>query len=244
MAKTAKRPVGRPKGTGSQQIYDELRGRILRLKLSPGVDLNENDLVEEFGVSRTPVREALIRLTSDGFVRMLPNRGARVMPLDVDEVPELFEALELCMRATTRWAAVRRTDGDLEELRRLGRAFAAAADADDFFAMSDVNKDFHMAVAACGGNRFVTKLYEILLSDSLRLANLSLSAAISTVTSHKEYFAEIVAQHERIIDLIAKGDAEGADELAGAHARKFRDRLLHYMKNSLANDVRVEAIER
>lgn len=244
MADGAKRPVGRPKGTGSQQIYDELRGRILRLEMSPGVDLNENELVEEFGVSRTPVREALIRLASDGFVRMSPNRGCRVMPLDLDEVPELFEAMELCMRATARWAAVRRSEPDLEELRRLCQAFTAAAEADDYFAMSEVNKDFHMAVAACGGNRFVTKLYETLLSDSLRLANLSLSMAIVSATSHKEYFAEIVAQHERMIDLIAARDADGADALAGAHARKFRARLLAYLESSLADDVRIHMIER
>ena len=244
MAKAAKRPVGRPKGTGSQQIYDELRGRILRLEMSPGVDLNENDLVEEFGVSRTPVREALIRLASDGFVSVLPNRGARVMPLDIDEVPELFEALELCMRATTRWAAVRRTEENLEELRRLSHAFAAAAEADDYFAMSEVNKDFHMSVAKCGGNRFVSKLYEILLSDSLRLANLSLGSAIDTVNSYKEYFAEIVTQHERMIDLIATRDADGADELAGDHARTFRDRLVAYLESNLAKDVRLRAIER
>ena len=244
MAEVAKRRIGRPKGTGSQQIYDELRGRILRLEMPPGMDLNENDLVEEFGVSRTPVREALIRLTSDGFVRMLPNRGARVVPLDVDEVPELFEALELCMRATTRWAAVRRTEKDLEELRRHSQAFTAAAEADDYFAMSEANKNFHMAVAACGGNRFVTKLYEILLSDSLRLANLTLSAAIVSVNTYKEYFAEIVTQHERMIDLIAAGDADGADALAGAHAHKFRARLLAFLESSLAADVRIHAIER
>ena len=244
MAGSAKRPVGRPKGTGSQQIYDELRGRILRLELPPGVDLNENDMVEEFGVSRTPVREALIRLTSDGFVSMLPNRGARVMPLEVNEVPELFEALELCMRATTRWAAVRRTERDLEDLRRLSQAFTAAAAADSYFSMSEVNKDFHMAVAACGGNRFVSKLYEILLSDTLRLANLSLFSTMVTVTSYKEHFAEIIDQHERMIELIAAGDADGADELAGAHARKFRARVVTYLESSLADDVRIHEIER
>ena len=244
MADAAKRPIGRPKGTGSQQIYDELRGRILHLDMPPGLDINENDLVEEFGVSRTPVREALIRLASDGFVRMLPNRGARVTPLDVDEVPELFEALELCMRATTRWAAVRRSEEDLEELRRLSRAFTAAAEADDNLGMSEVNKDFHMAVAACGGNRFVSKFYESLLSDTLRLANLSLFSTIVTVISYREHFAEIIAQHERMIELIAARDADGAEELAGAHARKFRNRVLTFLGNSLAEDVRLSAIER
>ena len=244
MAEAAKRLIGRPKGTGSQHIYDVLRSKILRLELSPGADFNENELVDEFGVSRTPVREALIRLASDGFVRMLPNRSARVMPLDVDEVPELFEALELCMRATTRWAAVRHTKKDLDELRRLSQEFTAAAEADDYFAMSEVNKDFHMAVAACGGNRFVSKLYEILLSDTLRLANLSLFSTMVTVTSYKEHFAEIVAQHERMIDLIVAREADGADELAGAHARKFRDRVLAYLASSLADDVRIYEIKR
>ena len=68
----------RAKGTSTAWIYERLRRDILSLSIDPGEDLDEAGLVERFGMSRTPVREALIRLASDGLVELLPNRGAKV----------------------------------------------------------------------------------------------------------------------------------------------------------------------
>src|SRR5215510_6423478 len=90
--------VGRPRGTGAQMVFDKLRERILSLELAPHADIDELDLVKEFKVSRTPVREALIRLSSEGLVELLPNKGPRVASLDANEVPQILEALELAQR--------------------------------------------------------------------------------------------------------------------------------------------------
>lgn len=100
-------------GTGGLRVYSEVRERILNMRLAPGEELSEPDLVREFGVSRTLVREALIRLDSEGLAVLLPNRRARVAPLDLANTRELFEAMEICLRVTARWAAFRRTDRDL-----------------------------------------------------------------------------------------------------------------------------------
>lgn len=129
---TEKRPVGRPKGTGAQRVYEAVRESILNLAMRPGADLDENSLVRKFGVARTPVREALIYLASEGLVVLRSNRGARVASLDMNEVPELLEGLELCMHITTRWAAVRRRDEEsrscaltrLHSSRQLPRAIS------------------------------------------------------------------------------------------------------------------------
>ena len=109
--------IGRPKGIGTQRVYAQVREDIIGLRLPPGADLDEASLEERFGVSRTPVREALIRLASEGLIVLLPNRGARITHIDISDVPQLFEALELCQRATIRWAAERRTPADISELR-------------------------------------------------------------------------------------------------------------------------------
>ena len=105
---------GRPRGTGTDTVYQSIRAQILNLTLKPGSDLDENQLVRQFKMSRTPVREALIRLSSEGLIKLMPNIGARVASLTANEVPQLLEALELAQRATTRWAAVRRRPDDLE----------------------------------------------------------------------------------------------------------------------------------
>src|SRR5204862_291127 len=94
---------GRPKGTGTHAVYAELRRRIMRLDLAPGADVDEQALVREFKLSRTPVREALLRLAHEELVEIIPNRGTRVAALHFHEVGEIFDALEITIRLTSRW---------------------------------------------------------------------------------------------------------------------------------------------
>ena len=87
-----KKRWGRPMGTGANTVYEGLRDDILNLRLSPGENIQETPLEARFKVSRTPVREALIRLASEGLITLNPNRGARVSSIDISEMPQFFEA--------------------------------------------------------------------------------------------------------------------------------------------------------
>lgn len=230
---------GRPRGTGSQLVYDRLREDILRLKRQPGSDLDEASLEREFGISRTPVREAIIRLASEGLVRLMPNRGARVTTLDVNEIPQLFEALDLCQRAVFRWAAIRRRPGHLEAMEACNRAFAEASQAHDFNRMVDTNRDFHMAVAEGSGNRFITRAYEAQLNVSLRLARSLFANAPVTDPEPAGYYETVVTQHDDMIQAIREQDANRAEDLAARHTRLFRERVTRYMEASLSGDIEV-----
>jgi hypothetical protein len=108
-------------------VHVALRDEILHLALKPGAKLDEMGLVRKFGISRTPVREALIRLASEGLVFLLPNRGAQVAPLDLVDIAHFFEALELMQCAVNHWAAAA-APTDLVEIRRQRDAFRRAAD--------------------------------------------------------------------------------------------------------------------
>ena len=121
------------KGTGAQFVYERLREEILSLVLAPDENLDEARLVARFGLSRTPVREALIRLAADGLVTMLPNRGAQVAALGLMDFPRYVEALDLLQRAVTRLAALRHDAHDLARLRTAEAAFESflARDRDD-----------------------------------------------------------------------------------------------------------------
>ncbi len=79
----AKDPIRQPRGQGVQYVYEHLRDQIWRLELRPGSKLDEASVVRSLGVSRTPVREAIVRLASEHLVNLLPNRGAQVAPLDL-----------------------------------------------------------------------------------------------------------------------------------------------------------------
>jgi DNA-binding GntR family transcriptional regulator len=231
------RLIGRPKGTGSQRIYEVLRQRILTLEMPPGSGIDEIALVGEFGVSRTPVREALIRLSSEGFVTLLPNRGASVSPLDIDEIPELLEAMELCLRVTSRWAAIRRTDADLAAMRDQQAFLAAASEKDDYVAMSEANSAFHLAIAKSARNRHMSKLYRGLLPQYHRLSLSLLSSAKSWTDQYKRYFSDVLEEHESLIAAIEARDSARADRIAQNHARLIGKRLEAYIWNALSNPI-------
>ncbi len=236
-AEAADKRVGRPKGTGSQRVYAKVREDILRLKLPPGADLDESTLEREFGLSRTPVREALIRLASEGLITLLPNRGARVTPIDISDVPHLFEALELCQRATIRWVAARRAPGDIAQMRERNREFLAAAQQGDTERMGETNKEFHLVFARACDNGYLGRFYEALLTISLRLARTVFAYAPSAGDSPEGYYMEIVRQHDAMIDLVEKGDVEGADSLARNHTELFKDRVMRYINSTRASAV-------
>ncbi|MFO4987296.1 GntR family transcriptional regulator, partial [Salmonella enterica subsp. enterica serovar 1,4,[5],12:i:-] len=81
--------------TGSARVYLQLRQDILRVELAPGSPLDEVGLGERFNLSRSPVREALVRLSSEGLVQILPNRSTIVTPLDLQGIPDFLDALDL-----------------------------------------------------------------------------------------------------------------------------------------------------
>ncbi|MBI1773867.1 MAG: GntR family transcriptional regulator [Proteobacteria bacterium] len=237
--RTYQRPIGRPKGTGSQRVYEEIRARILSLKMPPGSAIDENALVGEFGLSRTPVREALIRLENDGYVTLQPNRGASVSPLDIEEIPELLEAMELCLRATSRWAAQRRTVADIAAMKHHQDSLEEATRRDDFGAMSEANGAFHRAVAASARNRHLTRLYESLLPQYHRLSLSLFASAKASGPFYKKYFGQVSAEHRQLIRAIVAGDPAKADKLAQAHAKLIGRRLEAYVWSSLSNPMAI-----
>lgn len=195
-----------------------MRARILHLELEPGTAIDEGRLVRGFDVSRTPVREALIRLSSDGLVVLLPNRGARVASVPVSDLPQIFEALELSQRITIRWAALRRRPEDLDQMTRFHEDFARCADRKDFDGMSEANRRFPSAIGAACGNRYVAHFYESQLSNSLRLAQLAFAEAPLSGKPYRLYYDKVVEHHQQMIDAIRKRKAGAADAMAQEHA--------------------------
>ena len=234
--------AGRPKGTGMQRVYSQVREDIIGLRLPPGSDLDEAGLEQRFGVSRTPVREALIRLASDGLIVLLPNRGARVAQIDISDLPQLFEALELCQRATIRWAAIRHNAGHARELREQNRRFLDAARQGNTESMGEANHAFHLIIARACGNRYFESLYVSLLAVSLRLARTCFAYAPMSGEPAQDYYLEIVRQHDDMIEAIERRDPDAAETLARIHTDLFRERIMRYLGSNFAGGVSLEAL--
>ena len=229
----SQRPSRNARGRGADFAFREVRDRILDLRLAPGDPLDEQSLANEFGVSRTPVREALTQLASIGLVEISPNRGARVSPLELTEAPELLEALELFQRATTRWAAARRSQANLVAIERAHEAFSEAVQAGNKEIMGRANYDFHTAISEAAGNRYLTVSAGTVELKTARLVHVAYNS-VRSVPDMQSYYDLVVEHHGGMLEAIRERDGEEADRLARLHIDLFRSRLLAFIGHSAA----------
>ena len=224
--------VKRAKGAGSKLAYETLSDEILSLTLAPGQLLDETTLAERFGMSRSPVREALIRLAGDDLVVTLANRSTIVAPIDVASFPKYVEALDIAQRVNTRLAAELRTDADIDAIAERQQAFEAAIATGDHLAMSEANKQFHMAVARAGRNHYLASFYEHLLDQGRRILHLHFDYLERTRNGYL-----LTDEHRQMLEAIQDRDVDRADALAHAHTRQFRDSFIDFMKENYSSSM-------
>ena len=232
---------GRPKGSGSQRVYDAIREQILTLRLKPGTIIDELALVKVFTLSRTPVREALIRLEADGLVQIVPNRGARVAALDFGNIGRLFEALDLYARAICVLAAKRRDPEAISAARTASDDFSRAAEEKNFREMGEANWRFHYELGRASGNAYIADAQTRIMNETMRLAYLVHLESVKRNENYQGYFAQITDEHEDILRHIEGGRAAEAEKLAGQHVRLFRENIVRYVSQNDLSAVRVAA---
>ena len=219
----------RNRGESAKHVYDTLYREILTLELEPGSPLDESLLAQRFAMSRSPVREALIRLAGQGLVVMLANRGTLVARLDLMSFPKFVEALDLLQRINTRLAAELREPSDLAAIAKAAKVFERAVRRDDHLEMSATNRDFHLEIAKAGKNPYLMRQYGALLDEGRRILHI-----------HFEYLAKsegerlLIDDHQAMLAAIEEGDADKAEALAHAHTLQFRDRFLRFLSLNAA----------
>ena len=225
------------KGSGWRTVYESLRRDILSLELRPGQLLDETSLADRFNLSRSPVREALIRLSGDDLVTILPNRSTIVSPLEISSIPKYVEALDLAQRINTRLAAQLRTAGDLDRMEQRQREFVVAVKSGDHLAMSEANKQFHMAIAIAGQNPFFIDFYERLLDQGRRMLHMHFEFLERT---HEGYLR--TDEHDEMLAAIAARNVERADVLAHAHTRQFQENFFQFMRENYTGVVKLDSL--
>lgn len=205
----------RKRGSGVKHVYDVLRDEIIDLALEPGSPIDEIQLAERFEMSRTPIREALVRLAGEGLVTTLPNRSTVVSNINFLTLHTFFDALTLMYRVTTRLAAQYHTAEDLKAIRAHQALFSAAVQRQDALVMIATNRDFHAAIAAAAQNTYYEGLFLRLLDEGRRILRLYYQSYQDRLPQ------EYVTEHEDIIAAIADRDIEAADRLALVHANQI-----------------------
>ena len=219
----------RKRGTGARFVYDTLRDEILNLVLQPGEPIDEIGLAERLSMSRTPIREALVRLAGDGLVTLLPNRCTVVSQIDFPNLHHFFDALTLMYRVTTRLAAQFHDAGDLQAIRARQAIFAEAVIAGDTAGMIQLNRDFHVAIAEAGRNPYYLQLFSRLLDEGRRILRLYYYPSFEPALPHP-----YIQEHEAIIAAVAARDVDTCDRLAKEHA----DKIVRQIQDVMARDLR------
>ncbi|MBB5409018.1 MULTISPECIES: GntR family transcriptional regulator [unclassified Paraburkholderia] len=222
----------RGKVTSTKTVYQTLRTEILNLAQRPGRLLDEATLADRFQMSRSPIREALIRLVGDGLAVVLPNRSTIVSPIELEAFPKYVEALGIAHRLNCRLAATNRTDEDLVMIAAANKELLETIATGDYLSVSAAHKNCNMATARAGRNPYLAAFYERLLDERRRMFNLHIEHLGQTHDANQLY-----QQHEMMLKAIRACEPDLADNLALEQTRHFRESFFEFMRSDQVSEV-------
>lgn len=200
-----------------EEARNKLRNMIVRGVLSPGRNIGEVDLSDVLGISRTPLREALKLLATEGLVELQSNRGAFVMPIRPEEIGDLFDVAATLEQRAAELTALRCTDADLDVLVSMQRSMEAEHRRRRREAYFEVNQTIHRTIVAMSRNRALKDTHETLLARVQRIRFLALGSVGRWDQSIEEHREILAALHAR--DAAAAGTAMAVHvRHTGAHA--------------------------
>lgn len=226
----------RPRGTGASSVYESLKTKILNLELKPGTLLDETELSRQYHLSRSPVREALIRLSAEGLVETPRNRTSMVSQLDFSALPAYFDAMQLLYRLSAQLAAKNRTMAGVGILKDIESALERAHEQVDVLRIVQLNRDFHAAIADMTGNPFMMGWMKTLLDQGQRVFRLYLASFGDRVPLPK------LSQHHAMIQAIERGDAAAAERAGKADAQGLIEEVVHALGNLPSADLDLEDV--
>lgn len=222
-----KKPIERHQ-TLREKILETIRDAILKGSLKPGERVSEPELAERFGISRTPIREAFRQLESEGYLVVIPRKGAVVASLSERDVEEFYAIKIILEGFAARMAAEKLSDRDIERLETINeklKKLAAEGDVKNFFKAHD---EFHEVFIKASGNDKLLELINQLVMKFKRLRLVSLSQPGRMSISVKE--------HEQLIAAFKQHDGHNADSLVRHTATIGAEMLI----DSMASERKLE----
>lgn len=211
--------------TRADDVYLVLKDDIRMNRMPPGYQAPEPELALRLGVSRTTIREALIRLEAEGMVELIPRRGARILPLRADDMREIYEILTSFEPAAAAGLAARKpTAADLAPMEEAAADMETALADGDLEAWAEADDRFHLALLDLHGNRRMRSFIAALNDQVHRARMVTLRLREAPVKSNQE--------HRDILDSLKKGDAEAARKAFLAHRQRAAQELVGILEKS------------
>ncbi|MGQ9629245.1 MAG: GntR family transcriptional regulator [bacterium] len=208
----------------TDRIYEILKDRIIRGELEHGTRLIEEDIAREFGVSRTPVREAINRLKASGLVNALPRRSvyvAKLTPQDITDISDLREVLE---RFAAELALPNWGEEDTRNLNEIAERCLSALAEGDIALCFELDSQFHQYIAKRSGNRYLLSVLEG-LDDYIQFARW-------LGCDRKEIIEKSLLEHRKIVSALSKQNVDGALKLMSRHIQRA---ARHYIESAGEN---------
>src|SRR5699024_4951145 len=190
-------------------VYDTLLEAIVSLELPPGTTISETEISEELEVSRTPVREAFLKLSEEELLTVLPQRGSYISLIDLDHVEAARFLRGQAEAGIIRLACQSFSDTYIQKLEKNLKYQKFAQENDDENELFALDKEFHRLLAEGSGKLRVWEVIQKNETDSNRLRRLSLTMKLN--------WEIVVDQHEEMIDAIKKKDADSAEKIIRKH---------------------------
>jgi DNA-binding GntR family transcriptional regulator len=204
----AERRSGVPART---QVYASLRDAIIRAELPPGRKLSENELATWLGVSRTPIREALVRLRDERLVAIVPQLGTFVSYISTQAVSDAHFIREALECAAIRETAIKATEDDIASLEENLRSQERADERGDFDAFYVLDEEFHRVLCDLSGHATVWAVSQRAKGHLNRIRRLSIPMP--------SYIGEMIAEHRGVVAAVAEHDPDAAEEQLRHHLR-------------------------
>jgi GntR family transcriptional regulator, rspAB operon transcriptional repressor len=202
---------GASAGPASRQVYRALRDAIIATTLAPGPRISENELAERLSVSRTPVREALIRLRDDRFVQIVPQLGTFVTRISLTALADAQFIRESLECAAVRLAAERADADDIAALRGLVLRQAEVSEHGDHERFALLDDEFHAALCELAGHSVAWEVAQRVKGHLNRVRRLSLP--------QPRYLEEMVSEHGQVVEALEQGDPDAAEAMLRHHLR-------------------------
>ncbi|KRW93492.1 GntR family transcriptional regulator [Paracoccus sp. MKU1] len=207
-----------------QVLVDALRRRIMTMEIAPGAVIDEQELAEEFGLSRPPVRELMRQMAGEGYIELEANRPARATAMSYHALRDFYLVAPMIYVATTKLAAENARPADIAALRAIQRDFRAAVDDGDLNARIFANDAFHLEIGKIARNAYLLPSLRRLLIDHARVGRTYYRDDVSD----KAELGTAAAQHDQIIDAIERRDPETAGRIVQAHLELSRRNMAAY----------------
>jgi DNA-binding GntR family transcriptional regulator len=195
--------------SASSIIESELRQAIIAMRLKPGEPLNEKEITAQFGLSRTPVREAMLRLKDDELIEIFPQSGTFVARIPMAKIPEAVIIRQALEAMAAEQAAQRRDPRALEILHAIIRDQQEAAAAGDLGRFHEVDEAFHAAISDAAGYPGIWRLAQTVKAQVDRCRRLTLPVP--------GRMARVIQEHQRVLAAMEAGDAAGARQALAEH---------------------------